>query len=53
MLLNPIFKMTTCVANVTRIASNTSKFVLQEIFQIARNMIFIWNIIFNFERSKN
>ena len=33
--------------------TSTSKFIYQKIFQIVKNMVFIWKIIFNFEWSEN
>ena len=49
MLINHIFKMTTCIAHVAKTTASTSKFIYQEIFQIAKNMALLWKIIFNFE----
>ena len=50
--LNPGFKITTCFANVARTTANTCKFTYQERFQIIKNMVFIWEIIFNFDEVK-
>ena len=44
--------MTTSFANLARTTASTSKFVYQEIFQMIRNWIFIWKMIFNFECLK-
>ena len=52
-LLNPSFKMTTSFANIARTTASTSKFIHKERFQIIRNWVFIWKIIFNFEWTKN
>ena len=53
MLLNPGFKMTTIFANIARTTASTRKFIHQGRFQIIRNWVFIWKIIFNFELAKN
>ena len=54
MLFNPSFKITTSFANIARTtASTTSKFIYWERFQIIRNWVFVWKIIFNFEWIKN
>ena len=52
MLLNPSFKMTANFANIARTAASTSKFIYEERFQIIRNWVFLWNIIFNFQWIK-
>ena len=53
MLLNPSFKMATRFTNIARTTASTSKFIYLERFQIIRNWVSIWKIIFNFEWSKS
>ena len=47
-----VFKMTANFANIARTAASTSNFICKERFQIIKNWVFIWNIIFNFEWIK-
>ena len=53
MFHNPSSKMTTRLVNIAITTASTSKRVYNERFQIIRNSVFIWKVIFNYERIKN
>ena len=53
MLINSIFKVTTGLANVTRITSCTDKFINYKRLQKIWYFIFSWELFINFKRSKN